>query len=88
MWRVLESLFINTLLLFPVLYFNIFFLQTKCQLRFPPGNEIYRKSNISFFEIDGRKNKVTCSFSHLLVQYIELIHVCSEGFHVLYSPLL
>ncbi|CAH2009133.1 unnamed protein product [Acanthoscelides obtectus] len=30
----------------------------KCNLRHPPGNEIYRKENISFFEIDGRKNKV------------------------------
>ncbi|KAK3597337.1 hypothetical protein CHS0354_034579 [Potamilus streckersoni] len=29
----------------------------KCFLRHPPGNEIYRKGNISFFEIDGRKNK-------------------------------
>lgn len=29
----------------------------KCLLRYPPGNEIYRKGNISFFEIDGRKNK-------------------------------
>ena len=27
-------------------------------MRHPPGNEIYRKSHISFFEIDGRKNKV------------------------------
>lgn len=27
-------------------------------LRHPPGNEIYRKATISFFEIDGRKNKV------------------------------
>lgn len=32
--------------------------RTKCTLRHPPGNEIYRKSNISFFEIDGRKNKI------------------------------
>ncbi|KAJ8936780.1 hypothetical protein NQ318_008996 [Aromia moschata] len=30
----------------------------KCNLRHPPGNEIYRKDNVSFFEIDGRKNKV------------------------------
>jgi histone acetyltransferase HTATIP len=30
---------------------------SKCNLRHPPGNEIYRKGNISFFEIDGRKNK-------------------------------
>merc|ERR1712156_743997 len=29
----------------------------KCSWRHPPGNEIYRKDNISFFEIDGRKNK-------------------------------
>lgn len=29
----------------------------KCNLRNPPGNEIYRKNTISFFEIDGRKNK-------------------------------
>ncbi|ESO09071.1 hypothetical protein HELRODRAFT_156566 [Helobdella robusta] len=29
----------------------------KCQANHPPGNEIYRKNNISFFEIDGRKNK-------------------------------
>lgn len=30
----------------------------KCNLKHPPGNEIYRKATISFFEIDGRKNKV------------------------------
>ncbi|CAH1159720.1 unnamed protein product [Phaedon cochleariae] len=30
----------------------------KCNLRHPPGNEIYRKEHVSFFEIDGRKNKV------------------------------
>ncbi len=32
--------------------------QIKCNLRHPPGNEIYRNGSISFFEIDGRKNKV------------------------------
>lgn len=31
---------------------------TKCTLRHPPGNEIYRSGTISFFEIDGRKNKI------------------------------
>lgn len=31
---------------------------TKCTLKHPPGNEIYRKDAISFFEIDGRQNKV------------------------------
>ncbi|TDG47280.1 hypothetical protein AWZ03_006273 [Drosophila navojoa] len=31
---------------------------TKCTLKHPPGNEIYRKDSISFFEIDGRQNKL------------------------------
>ncbi|XP_053206407.1 histone acetyltransferase KAT5-like [Panonychus citri] len=31
---------------------------TKCKLRHPPGNEIYRKGTISFFEIDGRSNRI------------------------------
>ncbi|XP_037073245.1 LOW QUALITY PROTEIN: histone acetyltransferase Tip60-like [Pollicipes pollicipes] len=30
----------------------------KCKLKHPPGDEIYRKHTISFFEVDGRKNKV------------------------------
>lgn len=38
-------------------FFFIVLLQRKCTLRHPPGNEIYRKDTISFFEIDGRKNK-------------------------------
>ncbi|PIO59539.1 hypothetical protein TELCIR_18996, partial [Teladorsagia circumcincta] len=29
----------------------------KCYLKHPPGNEIYRNEQLSFFEIDGRKNK-------------------------------
>lgn len=37
--------------------FFLLLFQTKCNLRHPPGNEIYRKNSISFFEIDGRKNK-------------------------------
>ncbi|KAK4054622.1 Histone acetyltransferase [Microbotryomycetes sp. JL221] len=32
----------------------------KCMLRHPPGNEIYRHEEISFFEIDGRKQKTWC----------------------------
>lgn len=30
---------------------------SKCLLKHPPGNEIYRDGSVSFFEIDGRKNK-------------------------------
>ena len=40
-------------------------LQEKCKLRHPPGNEIYRKGSVSFFEIDGRKNKVCVLFLSL-----------------------
>ncbi|EPY50431.1 KAT5 family histone acetyltransferase Mst1 [Schizosaccharomyces cryophilus OY26] len=32
----------------------------KCSLQHPPGNEIYRDDYISFFEIDGRKQKTWC----------------------------
>ncbi|KZO93105.1 putative ESA1-histone acetyltransferase [Calocera viscosa TUFC12733] len=34
--------------------------RTKCTLRHPPGNEIYREKEISFFEIDGRRQKQWC----------------------------
>lgn len=34
----------------------------KCKMRHPPGDEIYRDGNVSVFEVDGRKNKV----SHLV----------------------
>lgn len=34
--------------------------RTKCTLIHPPGNEIYRHEDISFFEIDGRRQKVWC----------------------------
>lgn len=32
----------------------------KCTLRHPPGDEIYRKDDISMFEVDGRKQKIYC----------------------------
>ncbi|KAL8293411.1 hypothetical protein RQP46_000112 [Phenoliferia psychrophenolica] len=32
----------------------------KCTLHHPPGNEIYRHEDMSFFEIDGRKQKTWC----------------------------
>ncbi|KAJ2723217.1 Histone acetyltransferase [Coemansia sp. Benny D115] len=34
--------------------------RSKCTLQHPPGNEIYRKDEISFFEIDGRRQKTYC----------------------------
>lgn len=33
-------------------------MKAKCVWKHPPGDEIYRKGNISVFEVDGKKNKV------------------------------
>lgn len=34
--------------------------RTKCELRHPPGNEIYRDDFVSFFEVDGRRQRTWC----------------------------
>ena len=34
--------------------------RAKCTLLHPPGNEIYRDANVSFFEIDGRRQRTWC----------------------------
>lgn len=34
--------------------------RVKCTLQHPPGNEIYRDDNVSFFEIDGRRQHTWC----------------------------
>jgi histone acetyltransferase HTATIP len=34
--------------------------RAKCTLFHPPGNEIYRDEHISFFEIDGRRQRTWC----------------------------
>jgi histone acetyltransferase HTATIP len=34
--------------------------RSKCSLLHPPGNEIYRDPNVSFFEIDGRRQRTWC----------------------------
>jgi hypothetical protein len=39
---------------------NINIVQARNKQRHPPGDEIYRKGNISMFEIDGSKQKVWC----------------------------
>ncbi|CAR22756.1 Histone acetyltransferase [Lachancea thermotolerans] len=40
--------------------------RSKCTLRHPPGNEIYRDDYVSFFEIDGRKQRTWCRNLSLL----------------------
>ncbi|KIV86778.1 hypothetical protein PV11_02367 [Exophiala sideris] len=34
--------------------------RSKCELRHPPGNEIYRDDYVSFFEVDGRRQRTWC----------------------------
>ncbi|EDN03111.1 histone acetyltransferase ESA1 [Histoplasma capsulatum] len=34
--------------------------RSKCTLVHPPGNEIYRDDNVSFFEVDGRRQRTWC----------------------------
>eukprot|EP00039_Didymoeca_costata_P001356 m.51791 g.51791 ORF g.51791 m.51791 type:complete len:436 (-) comp10753_c0_seq2:1511-2818(-) len=50
----------------------------KCTLRHPPGNEIYRKDSIVFFEVDGRKNKDyaqnLCLLAKLFLDHKTLYH--------------
>lgn len=40
----------------------------KCTMIYPPGDEIYRCSNVSVFEVDGRKNKIYCQNLCLLAK--------------------
>jgi len=40
----------------------------KCDLRHPPGNEIYRNGSMSIFEVDGKKNKIYCQNLCLLAK--------------------
>lgn len=40
----------------------------KCPAKHPPGDEIYRDSSISVFEVDGRKNPVYCQNLCLLAK--------------------
>jgi histone acetyltransferase HTATIP len=55
----------------------------KCKLFHPPGNEIYRKSPLSFFEIDGRKNKTytqnLCLLAKLFLDH-KFLHYDTDAF--------
>jgi histone acetyltransferase HTATIP len=52
--------------------------RAKCTLRHPPGNEIYRDDYVSFFEIDGRKQRTwcrnVCLFSKLFLDHKTLYY--------------
>lgn len=43
-------------------------IQQKCLLHHPPGNEIYRKDELSMFEVDGKTSKIYCQNLCLLAK--------------------
>ncbi len=55
----------------------------KCKLFHPPGNEIYRKHPLSFFEVDGRKNKTytqnLCLLAKLFLDH-KFLHYDTDAF--------
>ena len=42
--------------------------KAKCDLKHPPGDEIYREGNLSVFEVDGKLNKIYCQNLCLLAK--------------------
>ncbi|KAF8404521.1 hypothetical protein HHK36_009406 [Tetracentron sinense] len=50
----------------------------KCDLKHPPGNEIYRSGTLSMFEVDGKKNKVygqnLCCLAKLFLDHKTLFY--------------
>jgi histone acetyltransferase HTATIP len=57
--------------------------RTKCKLYHPPGNEIYRAQPLSFFEVDGRKNKTytqnLCLLAKLFLDH-KFLHYDTDAF--------
>ncbi|KAJ3331004.1 hypothetical protein HDU76_004308 [Blyttiomyces sp. JEL0837] len=48
--------------------------KSKCLLKSPPGNEIYRDGRISIFEVDGRKNKNLCLLAKIFLDHKTLYY--------------
>ena len=71
----------------------------KCTSKVPPGDEIYRKGNLSVFEVDGDKNKTYCQNLCLLAKlfldhktlyydvepflFYIMTEADSDGFHII-----
>lgn len=53
-------------------------MKAKCVWKHPPGDEIYRKGNISVFEVDGKKNKVKAEERHPVLLTPESVAGCER----------
>ena len=50
------------------IFLIFYFIFLSSTWRHPPGTEIYRKDNLSVFEVDGNVNKIYCQNLCLLVK--------------------
>jgi len=58
--------------------------QQKCEMRCPPGNEIYRRRELSVFEVDGNRSKIYCQNLCLLAKLFldhKTLYYDVESFH-------
>lgn len=93
-----KCLYVCDFCLFFCVHKNEFYRHSlRCEVRNPPGDEIYRDNDISFFEVDGHKQQVYCEnlsfISRMFLDHkniystIELFlfyilcEVKSDGFH-------
>ena len=59
-------------------------LQQKCEVRCPPGDEIYRRHDLSVFEVDGNHSKIYCQNLCLLAKLFldhKTLYYDVESFH-------
>jgi len=62
----------------------VFFFQQKCDVRRPPGDEIYRRLDLSVFEVDGNRSKIYCQNLCLLAKLFldhKTLYYDVESFH-------
>ncbi|XP_028549268.1 putative MYST-like histone acetyltransferase 1 [Dendrobium catenatum] len=58
-WIVISDAQLLKMCIEQLLYLSAFVnINRKCDLKHPPGDEIYRSGTLSMFEVDGKKNKV------------------------------
>lgn len=58
--------------------------QQKCDVHCPPGNEIYRRRELSVFEVDGNRSKIYCQNLCLLAKLFldhKTLYYDVESFH-------
>ena len=63
---------------------DVLCFQQKCDARCPPGDEIYRRRDLSVFEVDGNRSKIYCQNLCLLAKLFldhKTLYYDVESFH-------